>query len=205
MLPIDNSEIVELVKKTALYARSLKKICHALNEELSFKISRSTLRRFFKRLSYTWKRFQKSLKSKQNKEQYQKKLSELKQLIQLHKDKFIDLVFADESSFSLEGYVPYGWQPKNKYIQITPSKTGTKNIFGIMSLDNRWDVYSCKGSMNSAAVIAFIGHFAKKIKQPTVLFTDNAPIHYSSEFEQKNEEWKNWTCIFFIYLLILLT
>jgi transposase len=39
--------------------------------------------------------------------------------------------------------------------------------------------------MNSAAVIAFIEHFAKKIKQPTVLFTDNAPIHHSSEFEQK--------------------
>ena len=65
-----------------------------------------------------------------------------------------------------------------------------KNIFGIMSLDNRLEAFDCKGSMNSPVVIAFIDSFAKQLKQPTVLVIDNAPIHHSAQFEQKVEEWK---------------
>jgi len=168
----------------------LKKICNALSEVFPFQVTRNTLRRFLKGLGYSWKRFRKSLKNKQDEEEYQKKLDELKKLLQLHKDNFIDLFFADESSFNLEGYVPYGWQPKNEYIHITPAKTPSKNIFGIMSLDNRLEAYDCKGSMNSAVVIAFIDNFLLQIKQPTVLVIDNAPIHHSKEFEQKVEEWK---------------
>ena len=106
------------------------------------------------------------------------------------KTKFIDLFFVDESSFNLEGYIPYGWQPAGQYITITPAKTKAKNIFGIMSLDNRLEAYESKGSMNSAMVIAFIDDFIKKIKQPTVLVIDNAPIHHSNAFKIKIEEWK---------------
>lgn len=86
--------------------------------------------------------------------------------------------------------MPYGWQPKNEYIHITPAKTKANNIFGIMSLANQLHAYDCKGSMNSAVVIAFIDDFAQQIKQPTVLVIDNAPIHHSKEFEKKIEQWK---------------
>ncbi len=171
-----------------------------MSEELSLNLTRHTLRRFLKQLGYTWKRFRKSLKSKQNKEEYAKKLEELKQIIQLHKENFIDLFFADESSFNLEGYVPYGWQPKNEYIHITPAKTKANNIFGIMSLDNRLEAYHCQGSMNSAIVIAFIDDFANQIEQPTALVIDNAPIHHSNDFEQKVERWKEEQDLFIFYL-----
>ena len=67
------------------------------------------LRRFLKRLGYCWKRLRKSLKKKQNEEEYQRKAGALKQLIELYKADYIDLRFADESGFNLEGYLPYGW------------------------------------------------------------------------------------------------
>jgi transposase len=178
------------LKKTKEQARSLQQICNALSEELSITLTRHTLRRFLKHLGYSWKRFRKNLKSKQNKEEYNRKLTELQQLLELHKSKSIDLFFADESSFNLEGYVPYGWQPKNEYIHITPAKTKSKNIFGIMSLDNRLEAYDCQGSMTSEVIIAFINNFCQKIKQPTVLVLDNAPIHHSNAFKQKIEAWK---------------
>lgn len=165
-------------------------MCKALATELGFKITRSTLRRFLKKLGYTWKRFRKSLKSKQTPEEYNSKLDELKKLIALYKDNYIDLFFADESGFNRQGYVPYGWQPKGEYIEITPSKTTTLQIFGLMSLDNRSDFYSCKGSMNSALTIAFLDDFQTKITKPTVVVLDNATIHHSAEFEASIEKWK---------------
>ena len=81
------------------------------------------LRRFLKKLGYSWKRFRKSLKKKQDQAEYQAKFAELQQLLQLYKSNFIDLYFADESGFNLEGYVQYGWQPKGEYIEISPAKT----------------------------------------------------------------------------------
>ncbi len=59
-----------------------------------------------------------------------------------------------------------------------------------MSLDNRLEAYDCQGSMTSKVIIAFINNFCQKIKQPTVLVLDNAPIHHSKAFKQKIEEWK---------------
>jgi hypothetical protein len=123
-------------------------------------------------LGYSWKRFRKSLKSKQNKEAYDLKFNELQNLPKPNRDKFIDLFFADESSFNLEGYVPYGWQPKREYIHITPSKTKSKNVFGIMSLDNRLEAYDCQGSMTGKVIIAFINNFCQNIEQLTVLVLD---------------------------------
>ncbi|MEM6318170.1 MAG: IS630 family transposase [Bacteroidota bacterium] len=102
----------------------------------------------------------------------------------------LDLYFADESGFNMQGYIPYGWQPKGEYIQITPSKTRGTQIFGLMSLSNDLESYSMQGSMNSAVVMAFLDDFKSRIKQPTVVVLDNAPIHHSKEFEAKIEQWK---------------
>lgn len=123
------------------------------------------LKSFLKSLGYTWKRFRKSLKKRQNKEEYNKKVSDLKTIIKLYKSKYIDLFFADESGFNLEAYVPYGWQPKGKYIEITPQKTTKTNIFGLMSLDNILESYSFVGKMNSQMVIAFLDDFKTNIKK----------------------------------------
>ena len=148
------------------------------------------LRRFLKRLGYSWKRFRKSLKKEQSQEEYEKKLAQLKQLVELHKSGYVALFFADESGFNMEGHVPYGWQPKGQYIEITPAKTRGTQIFGLMSLDNRLESYAIEGSMNSEVVIAFLDDFHQTIEQPTVVVIDNAPIHRSKKFEAKIEQWK---------------
>jgi len=148
------------------------------------------LRRFLKRLGYSWKRFRKSLKKEQDQEAYEKKAAELKQLIDLYHSGYIDLFFADESGFNMIGYVPYGWQPKGEYIEITPAKTKGTQIFGLMSLDNQLESYSYEGSMNSQVVIAFLDDFHSQIKQRTVVVLDNAPIHRSKVFEAKIKEWE---------------
>lgn len=127
---------------------------------------------------------------KQDEEEYERKLAELKQLLDLYRMDYIDLYFADESGFNQQGYVPYGWQPKGEYIEITPSKSKGTQVFGIMSLDNKLSAYSFKGSMNSQAVIACLDEFQTQITQPAVVVLDNAPTHRSEAFEAKVQQWK---------------
>ena len=148
------------------------------------------LRRFLKRLGYSWKRFRKRLKKKQNQQEYEQKVADLQQLLELYKADYIDLRFADESGFNLEGYVPYGWQPKGEYIEITPAKTKGTQIFGLMNLNNQLQSYAFKGSMSSEVVIACLDDFHTTITQPTVVVIDNAPIHHSKKFDAKIEQWK---------------
>jgi len=161
-----------------------------LSADLGRKVTCHMLRRFLKGLGYTWKRFRKSLKKKQDKEEYEKKVAELKQLIKMYQSNYLDLFFADESGFNMTGYVPYGWQPKGEYIEITPSKTKGTQVFGLMSLDNELMSYTCVGSIDSQMVIAFLDDFHSTIKKPTVVVVDNAPIHRSDAFRAKVEKWK---------------
>ena len=86
--------------------------------------------------------------------------------------------------------MPYGWQPKGEYIEITPVKTKGTQIFGLMNLDNQLQAYSFQGSMDSEAIIACLNDFHTTIKKPTVVVVDNAPIHHSKKFEAKIKHWK---------------
>lgn len=161
-----------------------------MSKELGFILTPNVLKSFLKKLGYSWKRFKKSLKSKQDAIEYEAKKAKLKELIKLHKSGYIDLFFADESGFSMEGNVPYGWQPKGEYIEITPSKSKRINVFGLMSLDNRLEAYSFKGSGTSLGIISFIDDFATNLKRKTAIVLDNAPIHHSAIFDAKIAEWE---------------
>lgn len=100
------------------------------------------------------------------------------------------IYYADESGFSLDPSIPYGWQPKGEYIKITPKKSQRLNIFGLLSRDNHLQAYSTTGTVCSGLVIAFLDDFAEKITQKTVIVLDNATIHHSEEFKDKIAEWE---------------
>jgi hypothetical protein len=167
----------------------LKKASEALSEALDKVVTKNILKSALKCLDYTWKRFRKTLKKKQDNLEYEEKLNKLLQLFQLSQKGHVDLFFGDESSFNMEGYVPYGWQPKGEYIQITPSKTPSTKVFGLMDLQERLYAYTSKENLNTEAVITFIEDFWKQHRHPCVIVLDNAPIHKSKVFLKKVEEW----------------
>jgi len=199
-LPIEDEIIVETVKKkAATCARNLKQLALELSELLGIKVSKKMLQRFLKNLGYTWKRFRKSLKKKQDPIEYERKLSQLKEILKLYQSGYIGLFFGDQSTFNMEGYVPYGWQPKGQYIEITPAKTKGTQVFGLMSLSDELYSYTYKGSANSALIISFLDDFQTIITKPTVVVLDNAPIHTSMAFQEKIEKWKeNDLYVFFL-------
>lgn len=161
-----------------------------MSNTFGFHVSKQMLKRFLKRLNYSWKRFRKSLGKKQDPVEYEVKFLQLKELIQQYLNGHIDLYFADESGFNMEGYVPYGWQPIGEHFDITPAKTKGNQVFGLMSLNNKLEAYTFKGSSTSQIIISLLDDFQKKITNRTVVVMDNAPTHRSAEFESNIEKWK---------------
>ena len=151
------------------------------------------LKRFLKKLGYSYRRIRKSLKPRQNPDEYEAKVKELQELVQLEKEKFLTVYFADESGFNEIPCVPYGWQPKDDPI-LLPTKKGKRcNVFGLMTRSNELHLYKKpKGTINSDFIIQSIDDFVinKCPNGRSVIVLDNAKVHHSEAFKAKIPEWK---------------
>lgn len=154
-------------------------------------ITYGQLKRFIKeKLHYTWRRLRKWLKPNQDPMEYQRLYEGLQQLEKLEESGYADLFYGDQSSFSMNPNVPYGWQEAGNYIKMVPNKQTPINIFGLLSKNGALEGYECEGSMTSQAMIAFIDDFLKSRKQTTVIVLDNAPIHKSDLFMNAKKRWE---------------
>ena len=182
--------IQDIKEHIALNPQGLEAVCLQINEKWGLNLSKQQVKKFIKKkLGYRWRRFRKCIKKCQDPEKYQSLVNELCQLLQLEKQGYLRIYYGDESGFSLDPSIPYGWQPKEQYIKIVPKKSQRLNVFGLLSKENDIQAYSSTDTMNSDLVIAFIDDFAKKNTQRTVIVLDNAPIHHSEAFKDKIDEW----------------
>ena len=117
-------------------------------------------------------------------------VEQLCHLLFLEESGYVKIYYGDESGFSLEPSLAYGWQPKATYVKIVPKKSKRLNVFGLLCRDNHLQAYSSEQAINGKLIIAFLDDFAQQIKQRTVVVLDNAPIHHSQEFEDKIAEWQ---------------
>ena len=101
----------------------------------------------------------------------------------------IDLYFGDESAFSMNPKLPYGWSPKGDRIKIFPQRDKKVNLFGVFRPDNFCVTYESAGNINADFLIRSINDFCHYIKKPTVLVLDNAPTHRSHKFIAQMEKW----------------
>lgn len=162
-----------------------------MSVEFKFSVSYGQLKRFIKeKLHYSWRRLRKWLKPKQDPIEYARLFQLLQKLKELEESGFLDLFYGDQSSFSMNPNVPYGWQEIGNSIKIVPTKETAINIFGLLSRQGELEAYECEGSMTSAAMIAFIDDFLTTRTQRTAIVLDNAPIHKSYEFQEAIKKWE---------------
>lgn len=119
------------------------------------------------------------------------KIERMKVLWTLHKNNHIDLFFSDESGFQLVPNLPYGWQERGQYVRLLPRKGKNLSIFGLLSTHNQLVSYSSEKSIDAHFIIQCLDDFVKKIKKPTVVIMDNAPIHKARKMMEKRKEWEN--------------
>ena len=65
----------------------------------------------------------------------------------------IDLLFSDETGFSLEPYIPYGWQPIGEQISIRSAKDRVCNAYGLLSRNGSLQVWTTPQNINSDFII----------------------------------------------------
>jgi transposase len=192
LLTTPTEESIDLIKKKiAENPQKLEEVAIELSIALKIEITYGKLKRFIKeKLHYTWRRLRKWLKPKQDPLEYERIYNALQELKKLEELGFLDVFYGDQSSFSMNPNVPYGWQEKGNATKIVPSKETPINIFGLLSESGILEAYECKGSMTSQAMIAFIDDFLESRTQRTAIVLDNAPIHKSHEFLEAIKRWE---------------
>lgn len=113
-------------------------------------------------------------------------------MVTLHLTGHIRLVFVDESGFTMQPYLPYGWQKKDEQIRIFARNNHKRlNLLGFMSADLHLSVYQNEKSINGQFFIKAVEDYIKKIDKPTVLVLDNSPIHRCKAVYYLLEKWQN--------------
>jgi transposase len=170
--------------------RSLKTVLAQLAEQWGIPVSIATLRRTCKQAGLIWKRVRKSLKSKRDPELFAQSQQQLAALAEQAQQQQIDLVYFDESGFTLEPCVPYAWQPIGETIEVPCAKSNRLNVLGFMNKNGAFQSWVFEQTVTTAVVVACIDQFVLTLERPTVLVLDNAPIHTSHEFKDNIDRWK---------------
>lgn len=170
--------------------KNLNLVQNKIEEEWNIRVSKDTIRRILFLLNMTWRRIRKRVAGNPDPLIYKEKSQELEILKDREDRGEIDLRYFDETGFCLEPYVPYAWQEKGEQIQVISQKSKRLNALGMLNRSNDLEVYLFECSINSDVVIACLDKFSDQIEIETVLVIDNASIHTSNAFLDKQAEWK---------------
>ena len=187
-----DSQQQEIIKSWAKETpKQLSVVQEKIEKKWGIKTSRDTIKRVIKGLKMKWKRMRSVVGGKPEQEVYERKKKILEALKNLSKQGAIDLRYLDESGFCLTPYVPYCWQESDGEIEGLKSQRSPRiNVIGLLNKKNELESYIFEKTITSEVVINFLDQFTEKIKQPTVVVIDNAPIHTSRAFQNKIPEWQ---------------
>lgn len=138
------------------------------------------------------------MKGKRNEAEFRKSQQAIKEL-ELRREKGeIDVQYFDGAGFNETPCVPYAYQPKNEYIEITPSKGKSISALAFMNKDNDCTPFMFDCRVDTDVVISCFESFIKEITKETYIIMDNAPVHKSKKFLSHLPEWekKNLKIVF---------
>jgi DDE superfamily endonuclease len=181
--------------------RSISSGLAAIAESLGLEISGDTLKRLLRSGGYRWKRLRRSLRKRRNEEDFRQAQSALEKLRLVCADpkNDFDLVYFDQSGFTLTPCVPYAWQKIGETIEIESAHSPRLSVLGFLNLRGPFQSFVFEGAVDSRMTIECLNAFCREMKKPTLLVLDNAPIHHSAEFDQHRKEWEEQG----LYLLFL--
>lgn len=170
------------------YPNRPAKVLSELQQRTGKEISDSTLRNYARRFGLVWKRFRRSLRDKRDEKAFRLAQEELAEMIE---EPDADVVYFDEAAFSLQGVVPYGWQPIGERLEVPVSGARSPSVqaLGFEHQDGSHRTYLHRGSVTSETVIQVFDDYSQKIDCPTVVILDNASCHTSAAFEAAIEQW----------------
>lgn len=178
----------DVLKLVAAHPQQLKRVLVGLGDR--FAVSRATVKRLLQRHGYRWRRTRRSLRSQRDEAAFRAAQAELKALQHQEDHGQLDLVYFDQTGFSLLPVVPYAWQAPGARIAL---KTGSHhrrlNVVGFFSRRHAFTPFLTEESVCKETVEACIDAFVETLTTPTVLVLDNASIHTAGVIEQARARW----------------
>ena len=193
----DEAEVQRIRELVAEEPRRLSYVQSKIEDETGKSASKRTLGKIVKKLGLVYKRFRKSCKHKRNEEQFRCCQSALADAQEAERKGLINLFYFDESGFSQEPCVPYGWQEKGQQLRIPSVKSKRINVLGFMNRSCELFHYPVIGSVDSDTVIAAFDDFATHMEDEkyssndryTIVMVDNASMHTSKKFRARIDDW----------------
>lgn len=161
-------------------------------EKVGKPLSIFTLKRLLKSRDYVWKRMRRSSRDKRNEKDFQVAKAHLAKIraICSDKDNDFDLVYFDGAGFSLTPSVPYAWQQRGKTLEIPSAHSPRLNVLGFLNLHGSFQSYVFQGPIDSTVFALCMDDYCQRMKKPTLIVLDNAPIHTSAEVRERIKEWE---------------
>lgn len=153
------------------------------------------MRAALRRAGYTWRRIRRTLRPKRDQKAFDIAQAELLELHRQAAEGELALFYMDESGFSLQPVVPYGWQaPGTHRGNLSGTHHRRLNVIGMLECNGAFDSFVFEGSVDTDVIIASIDAFLRRQRTqlgdlPIVLVLDNASIHDNDEFRQHAVEW----------------
>ena len=153
-------------------------------------MSGQTIKRIVKKSRLIWKRVRTSLKSQRDPKKFAQSKTEIMQLTIRQERGEIDLYYGDEVGFNLIPKIPYAWQRIGENIELASSRSKSFNVLGLLQKNGEFESVVFDQSINSHAIVGYLGHLAEKICKETWIILDNSPIHKSDYFMEQIPLWK---------------
>ncbi len=104
-----------------------------------------------------------------------------------------DVLYTDESGFSLQPPLPYLWQKKGQTLGL-PSQAHSRrlNVLGFFNTrdSGRLWSYPTQETLTASHLIGSIEALLPQLERPAVLVLDNASVHRAKAVKEKRAQWK---------------
>lgn len=186
---LDKAERERAKELVAQDPRNPNQALAQLQVEIGRTVHPKTFKRALKSAGLVWKRLRRSLKMKRDPEKFAHAQQDLAHFHLQEERGEIDVFYFDESGFTLNSSVPYGWQPSGEQT-LLPANWGKR--FNVLGFCNRFDDFFSEtvvGRVDSQRVVDCFNRFLPTLTRPTVVVLDNAKIHRSKLFAQQLPIW----------------
>lgn len=157
-------------------------------EKWAKSVSKWTIGRLLKAAGFVWKRMRRSMKPHRDEVLFAFFKEELSHLKASEDAGEIELLFYDESGFSLQPAVPYAWQRIGTTQAITSTKGNNYTVMGLMSRKGFFQYQLRETAVRTDDMIAFFEQFTPSKK--TIVIMDQASIHVANRFKERFKSWK---------------
>ena len=169
---------------------SCQEVVDYVAQKWGLEISCQSIRRFLHKHGFRWKRKRKWPSKNRDETLIDFFKGEMKVLQKLEDEGEIDLLYYDEAGFSLQSYVPYGWQKIGKTERIPATQGGNVTVMGFINRNSEGQFQLMKKAPKATDILAFFDQLANTIHRKTILILDKASTHTAKIIKERIPTWR---------------